>query len=253
MTPPRWLLPAALAAGALVWLAAGELPPAARAFTALLVGVLPPLLLAQAQVPPSALHGRALVPVYLTSMVLIWGLGIAALAIGRASGFGPATLGLVRLDPDRMLAWTAATTLAAIALAALFRAFGHSEAALLRWLLPKTLAQRIVFAGLSISAGVGEELAFRAFLVPALERASGSIALAVVVSSVAFGMMHSYQRASGALRASVLGALLAMPLLVTGSVLPSMAAHAAYDLIAGLLLADWLIPPDAGDRPGSAL
>jgi membrane protease YdiL (CAAX protease family) len=72
--------------------------------------------------------------------------------------------------------------------------------------------------------------------------------MAVLVSSAAFGMMHSYQRASGALRAGALGALLAAPFLLTGSIYPSMAAHAAYDIVAGLLLADWLVRAPGRDQ-----
>ncbi len=42
----------------------------------------------------------------------------------------------------------------------------------------------------------------------------------------------------GALRAAALGALLALPLLLTGSLLPSMIAHAGIDILAGLWLRD---------------
>ena len=112
---------------------------------------------------------------------------------------------------------------------------------MLERLLPRTHAQRAVFVLLSVSAGVGEELAFRGFLIPALETASGSTRLAVIVSSVAFGMLHSYQRSDGVIRASALGVVMAAPLLATGSLFPSMAAHALYDLVVGLLLADWLV------------
>ena len=147
----------------------------------------------------------------------------------------------IALPAATMLAWTGGITLAAIILVAGFRALGWHESHVVAWLLPKSTSERIVFVALSICAGLGEEMAFRAFLIPALDVATGSTALAVVVSSAAFGMMHGYQRASGAVRAGALGALLAVPFLVTGSIHPSMAAHAAYDVIAGLLLGDWLV------------
>ena len=241
MSRERWLIALASVAGALVWIAAGELETPARVFTTLLVGLLPALLMLQARPPVDELRDRSVLPVYLSSIAFISALGIAALWVGRASGFTHADLGLVRTSPVTLVAWTGAMTLGAFTIVAAFRMYGVRESPLVEWLLPKRTHERIVFVLLSISAGAGEELAFRGFLVPALERATGSSLVAVVVSSAAFGMMHSYQQASGALRASALGALLALPVLVTGSIYPSMLAHAAYDIIAGLALADWLM------------
>ena len=244
----RWipLLSAGLAT--LVWLASPELELPARVYAVVLVGVLPPVLLTQDSVVTELLERRHVLSVYLSSMLLIWVLGVVAYWAATASGFSRSDLGLTHIHAGVLLGASIATTILALAIAMLARALRWTESPLLEWLLPRGARERFVFALLSISAGIGEELAFRGFLIPALRIASGSTLVAVLVSSAAFGLMHSYQRLHGASRAGTLGALLAAPFIVTGSILPSMIAHAAFDLIVGLLLADWLLRRDAPGR-----
>lgn len=243
-SPARWLLPAALGASALTWLAAAELPAPARAVTVVLIGLLPPVLMLQAAIPQEALTGLKPVGVYLSSLALICALGLLAWWGGTASGFTPAAMGVVGLEPLATLFWAGGIVLFAIGVLALGRALRWRETPMLELLLPRTTAERVVFVLLAIAAGVFEELAFRGFLIPALRIATGSIPLAVALSSIAFGLMHGYQSLTGALRAATLGVVLGVPFLVTGSLLPSMVAHTLYDVIAGLLLADWALRRD---------
>lgn len=239
--PLRWLLTMALAASAIVWFGAAELATPARAVVVALVGVLPPLLLLQGTIPPEGLRDLRPLGVYLSSLALICSLGALAWWGGVASGFEPADMGIVAIEPVVALLWTGGLVAVAIGVLALGRALRWRETPLLELLLPRTGIERAVFVLLSIAAGFFEELAFRGFLIPALRVATGSAAMAVALSSIAFGMMHGYQSVTGALRAATLGAVLAVPFLVTGSLLPSMAAHMLYDLIAGLMLADWAL------------
>jgi len=62
----------------------------------------------------------------------------------------------------------------------------------------------------------------------------GSNMLAVVIVTVSFGLQHGLQDAIGIVRAFVLGAVLAIPVLVTGSLLPSVVPHAVVDAFSGL-------------------
>lgn len=239
--PARWLLPAALGASALTWLAAAELPAPARVVTVVLIGLLPPVLMLQAAIPQDQLTGLKPLGIYVSSLVLICTLGMLAWWGGTASGFTRAAMGLVGLDPVATLCWTGGIVLFAIGVLALGRALRWRETPMLELLLPRTMKERAVFVLLSVAAGIFEELAFRGFLIPALRVATGSTVMALTLSSLAFGMMHGYQSLTGALRASALGAVLAVPLLATGSLVPSMLAHMLYDMIAGLLLADWAL------------
>ena len=57
--------------------------------------------------------------------------------------------------------------------------------------------------------------------------------LAVSLATLSFGLSHGYKSVVGMLRSSLVGLVLAVPMLVTGTVLPSIIAHAVMDLIAG--------------------
>ena len=94
---------------------------------------------------------------------------------------------------------------------------------------------------MSITAGICEELVFRGFLIPAIGSAIGALGLAAVIAAAVFGLVHAYQGFGGAVRAALLGAMLSLPLLVAGSILPAVLAHAAIDVIGGYWLGPRLI------------
>ena len=102
-------------------------------------------------------------------------------------------------------------------------------------LSPATRRERWLFAGLSVTAGITEEFIYRGIALttlagwPWLQPWGGPWPAAAVVAA-AFGLGHGYQDGLGMMRAGVLGFLLAIPMLLTGSLLPGMAAHAALDL-----------------------
>lgn len=237
----RALFALALSAAALlVWLAAHELPWAVRAWTVFLLVALPALLVAQAK---ALAHVEELprTEVYLSSIVSLWALAGLTLLAARVSGIGLVELGVVGEGVASVVLWTAGTIAVAIGMLFLAQALGVTEARLVALLLPHTRRERLVFAALSVTAGVCEEFVFRGFLLPVLADATGSLGLALVLSSGVFGIMHAYQQPAGAARATLLGMLLAIPFLATGSLLPSILAHAGIDLLAGLVLRDRLL------------
>tara|TARA_A100001037_G_scaffold251783_2_gene235481 strand:- start:26470 stop:26742 length:273 start_codon:yes stop_codon:yes gene_type:complete len=67
---------------------------------------------------------------------------------------------------------------------------------------------------------------------------------AVVISSLVFGLMHGYQGWLGILRTTLMGAVLAWGFISSGSLIPAMIAHIMIDLIAGILIGDWLLSPE---------
>ena len=225
---------------AVAWFAAREVPAAARVWTVCLVTLLPPLSIAQARMleayeaPPR----RAL---YLSSALSLWALAaLTALAAG-AAGYDPRDLGLVLIGPLQTAVWVVGLTIAGIGLVQLSRFAGIEESATLRKLLPQDNSDRVLFAGLSVTAGVCEEIVFRGFLIAALAQAVGAPSLAAIVAAAVFGLLHAYQGAAGAARAGALGLLLAAPLLAVGSIVPAILAHIAIDLIGGLVLGRDLI------------
>ena len=64
--------------------------------------------------------------------------------------------------------------------------------------------------------------------------------VAVIVSSVAFGLGHSYQGANGATRAGLVGLVFAVFYVVTGSIWLPIIAHALLDILQGATLYEML-------------
>lgn len=97
-------------------------------------------------------------------------------------------------------------------------------------LLPRNRAELRYGAALSINAGIVEEALFR-LAVPVLVFAvTGSSALAIAGSLALFGSLHLYQGAAGVIGSSIIGVLLMVLYLATGSILAAMAVHALIDL-----------------------
>jgi membrane protease YdiL (CAAX protease family) len=223
-----------------IWLLLDGIAWPARAFTTFLVGPLPALMLLQARLADRLPEEAEREAVYVSSAVSVWVLAVFAMLSARFSDFTRADLRLVDLSPTLLLGAAGVTTLAGLAVMALGRFMRVPESALVDYLIPRTTSERIAFVGLSVSAGIAEELVFRSFLIPAVTRASGSLAIGVLVGVGVFAVSHAYQGVVGVLRVGLLGLILTAPFLLTGSVYPSMIAHTVLDLLAGLVLADWL-------------
>lgn len=238
MSTRRGLLLLLLFAAAMVWAASGELRWTVRFVTTLLLVPLPAALVLQARMlgDPS---GLPRIPVYASSGLSQLVLAAMAVAAALAGGFAPGTLGLAIPGGWAVqVAWAAGATLAAVAIDLASERLGFRESALLIHLLPRTGRERAAFLALSLTAGVCEEIVFRGFLITAVSVASGSLLLALLVSSVVFGVVHAYQEPAGVARATLLGLVLAAPFVITGSLAGSMLAHASIDVIGGF----WLGP-----------
>lgn len=103
-------------------------------------------------------------------------------------------------------------------------------------LIPRNRAELWYGAGLSLNAGVVEELLFRLALPALLFAVLGDGALAFALASVLFGMLHLYQGAAGMAGATVLGLIMSALYVATGSILVPMALHAVIDLRSLVLL-----------------
>lgn len=227
-------------ATAAIWLLLDDLAWPARAFTTFLLGPLPALLLLQARLVDRIPEESEREAIYVSSAVSVWILAALSMIAARFSDFSRTDLRLVELPPATLLLAAGLTTAAGLAIMAVGKIVRVPESALVDYLIPRTTSERIAFTGVSISAGIAEELVFRSFLIGALARASGSLAFAVVISIAIFAVSHAYQGLIGVGRVGLLGIVLTVPFLLTGSVYPSMLAHAALDILAGIVLADWL-------------
>lgn len=98
-------------------------------------------------------------------------------------------------------------------------------------LLPRTSAERRVFAGLAVTAGVCEEVLYRGFGLAALRWVApdlGQSAL-IAVTAAAFGLAHLYQGRLGVIATGILGAYFAWIVIATGSLVPVILLHALLD------------------------
>jgi uncharacterized protein len=124
--------------------------------------------------------------------------------------------------------WEAAARLVQFAL-------GENHAKTVQVLLPQSWLEIVLWLGLSASAGVCEEIVFRGYFQKQFQALTGSVALAVALQALVFGAGHAYQGMKQVVVISVLGALYGVLAAWRKSLRPGMIAHAASDIVGGLL------------------
>jgi membrane protease YdiL (CAAX protease family) len=101
-------------------------------------------------------------------------------------------------------------------------------------LIPRSPREAAVFHGLSLTAGVCEELLYRGFLTWYLS-CYLPIAAAYLAAPCLFGLGHAYQGPKGILLTAMIGIVMSAMYLVGGSVWVPMAFHAFFDVHNGRL------------------
>lgn len=193
---------------------------------------------------------------YVSTAVSLAVLAAVTWGVAAWAGIEPESLGWRAGEPAVLAGWTVATAAAGMAavwlVSRLGRALGARESPLVRLLIPTTRAGRGSFVLLSAAAGVFEEYVFRGFILWGLAGWTGSVWLAAALAGVSFGVAHGYQRLVGIARASILGLVLAVPVIRTGSLFPAMVAHFWINAVIGLGGWRWLVEtegPPEGPRP----
>lgn len=184
-------------------------------------------------------------PIYLSialSLLLIAG---ATLAVALWQDVSGGELGWRVGDPERAAAWSAGVAVAGLLMAwAVSRGaarLGLEESDLAALLMPRTPREKRAFLLLVGVGAVCEEYVFRGFLLHAIEAWSGNTGVAVGATALSFGLAHGYQRVAGILRATLLGGLLALPVVVTESLFPAVAGHFWINAAIGLGGWRWMI------------
>jgi membrane protease YdiL (CAAX protease family) len=104
-------------------------------------------------------------------------------------------------------------------------------------IIPQNGNELARFYGLSITAGIVEEILWRGFLIWYLSHFMPLWA-AAVVSTVGFGLAHAYQGFAHLPQLTAVGAAFAGLYLLTGSVWLPMILHAAVDILQGRMAYD---------------
>ncbi len=97
-------------------------------------------------------------------------------------------------------------------------------------LLPRSTGERGWLVGISVGAGISEELLYRGLL-PALAVGLGAPVLPVVIGQAAiFGFAHVYQGWSGVALTGLLGLIFGVLVVLTGSLLLPILLHILIDI-----------------------
>ncbi|GAB7190298.1 hypothetical protein NUM3379_10040 [Kineococcus sp. NUM-3379] len=183
-----------------------------------------------------------------------WAVAVVALAVCLLGGLAPAQLGLraptgAAGDAGGLTGFLVGALAATTVVTLVLRRSGGPRVpggSAIAALLPRTGRERAGFAGLSVTAGVGEEVVYRAFLPAAVVTLVPGLhgwAL-VAVCAATFGAAHAYQGWGGVLSTGLFGAAMLVLYLETGSLLLPVLVHTLVDLRALLLL-----PPEEERAP----
>jgi len=102
-------------------------------------------------------------------------------------------------------------------------------------LAPQTRTENRLFGMVAITAGVCEEILYRGLLLATLVPLVGTWP-AVAISSLIFGLGHSYQGISGIAKTGLAGLVLALLTVFSGSLFIAIALHAVIDLASGRIM-----------------
>ena len=172
----------------------------------------------------------------------------------KAHGFTASQLGLTIQDRSRILvaAVTGALVIAALQWLNLRRvgklpveARGSLQA-LGERILPQSTVELLPYLALAITAGLCEEFLYRGFAIAVLLHIGLQTWAAVLVSSLLFGVAHSYQGRGGMVMTLLIGLVLGSSRLAYESLVPAIFWHSAVDVVAGAAGPRYLVPKRAG-------
>jgi membrane protease YdiL (CAAX protease family) len=89
------------------------------------------------------------------------------------------------------------------------------------------------YLALAITAGLCEEFLYRGFAMAALVHVGLQAWAVVLLSSVLFGLAHSYQGRGGIVMTLLIGLILGTSRIAYDSLVPAIFWHSAVDVVAG--------------------
>ncbi|PYT80452.1 MAG: hypothetical protein DMG40_12625 [Acidobacteria bacterium] len=115
-------------------------------------------------------------------------------------------------------------------------------------IFPRSTVELLPYLALAFTAGLCEEFLYRGFVMAALARAGLGAWLVVLVSSVLFGLAHSYQGRGGMVMTFLAGLVLGVSRLTYNSLVPAIFWHSALDVVAGVAGSRYLKRNTVGPR-----
>lgn len=117
---------------------------------------------------------------------------------------------------------------------ALVGRFTHSQPSI-SGLLPNGSVDRMLWIGVSVAAGVAEELTFRGYLLRQFHALTGNAWVGLVLQAAVFSIAHEYEGLAACFSIGIFGILFGMVAMKTGSLRACIIAHAWTNIAAGLL------------------
>jgi membrane protease YdiL (CAAX protease family) len=158
-----------------------------------------------------------------------------------AHGFTASQLGLTTPDRTRILVASivGAATIATLQWLNLRRAgripleARGTIQALAERILPQSTVELLPYLALAITAGLCEEFLYRGFAMAILVHVGLQAWAVVLLSSVLFGLAHSYQGRGGIIMTLLIGLVLGISRIAYDSLVPAIFWHSAVDVVAG--------------------
>jgi membrane protease YdiL (CAAX protease family) len=170
-----------------------------------------------------------------------------------AHGYGAAELGLIAHNTTRLIsaAIVGGATIAALQWLNL-RRMGRIPVksrgliqAIAERILPQSTVELLPFLALAVTAGLCEEFLYRGFAMAVLARLGSPVWLAILVSSILFGLAHLYQGRGGFVSTMLIGTVLGSGRMAYDSLVPVIFWHTAVDVVAGVAGPRYLIEKKA--------
>ena len=108
-------------------------------------------------------------------------------------------------------------------------------------ILPQSTIELLPFLALAITAGLCEEFLYRGFAMAVLARLGSSAWVAVLLSSILFGLAHLYQGRGGFFTTLVIGTVFGAGRIAYDSLVPVIFWHSSVDLVAGVAGPPYLV------------
>lgn len=194
----------------------------------------------RANVDPGMLQQHSnMVPLHLSLLAMEWGLflyvrkGLLLTGFSMRELLGGRWASARDIVVDLILA-AAIWGLWTLILLAWNRWFGPSHAASIQTLLPRGPAETMLWIGVSVSAGICEELAFRGYFQRQFAALAHNRWIALFVQAVLFGISHGYQGIEACAKIVLFGLLFGALALWRRNLRPGMVAHAWGDIASGI-------------------
>ncbi len=117
-------------------------------------------------------------------------------------------------------------------------------------ILPQSTVELLPYLALAITAGLCEEFLYRGFAMAVFSRAGLQAWAVLLLSSVLFGLAHSYQGRGGVIMTFVIGLVLGTSRMAYDCLVPAIFWHSAVDVVAGTAGPRYLLrrPPETAEK-----